>query len=196
MRYRFLRFPGGKIKAVTLSYDDGCREDIRFVETIDRYGLKCTFNINSDMFGADSSSGRLTEEEVKKHLASGGHEIAVHGAFHRAPGALRAIDGIQDVLNCRLGLEKMLGRIIRGMAYPDSGITRMQNGTDYEMIKGYLTDLDIAYSRTLGGDNNSFGLPGDWMLPSFTAHTSGPDFFISGVTAMSSSGTTTGNCWM
>lgn len=29
MRYRFLRFPGGKDKAVTFSYDDGFRYDIR-----------------------------------------------------------------------------------------------------------------------------------------------------------------------
>ena len=28
MRYRFLRYPGGLYKAVTLSYDDGCPEDI------------------------------------------------------------------------------------------------------------------------------------------------------------------------
>ena len=29
MRYRFLRFPGGKTKAVTFIYDDGCRQDIK-----------------------------------------------------------------------------------------------------------------------------------------------------------------------
>ena len=27
MRYRFLRYPQGKIKAVTFSYDDGVRQD-------------------------------------------------------------------------------------------------------------------------------------------------------------------------
>ena len=26
----FMNFPGNKIKAVTLSYDDGCRYDIKF----------------------------------------------------------------------------------------------------------------------------------------------------------------------
>lgn len=41
MRYKFLRFPGGKSKAVTLSYDDGVRQDLRFIETINKYGLKC-----------------------------------------------------------------------------------------------------------------------------------------------------------
>ena len=33
MRYRFLRYPGGKAKAVTLSYDDGVEQDIRLIET-------------------------------------------------------------------------------------------------------------------------------------------------------------------
>ena len=27
MRYRFLRYPEGKAKAVTFSYDDGCRAE-------------------------------------------------------------------------------------------------------------------------------------------------------------------------
>ena len=174
MRYRFLRFPEGKAKAVTLSYDDGCRDDIRFSETISRYGLKCTFNINSAMMGEDTSSWRLTKEEVKEHLLDKGHEIAVNGADHRAPGVLSALDGIQDVLNCRLGLEKMYGRIIRGMAYPDSGITRFGNGASYENIKRYLTDLGIVYSRTLAGDNNSFALPTDWHAWMPTAHHGNP----------------------
>lgn len=47
MNYRFLRFPDGKQKAVTFSYDDGCRDDIRLVEILNRYKIKCTFNINS-----------------------------------------------------------------------------------------------------------------------------------------------------
>ena len=82
MRYRFLRFPNGKAKAVTLSYDDGCRDDIRFSETISRYGLKCTFNINSAILGKDTSDWRLTKEEIEEHLMKKGHEIAVHGKEH------------------------------------------------------------------------------------------------------------------
>ena len=36
MRYSFLRFPGGKFMAVTLSYDDGVRQDLRFAEILDK----------------------------------------------------------------------------------------------------------------------------------------------------------------
>ena len=52
--------------------------------------------------------------------------------------------------------------IIRGMAYPDTGITYFTNGATYENIKRYLMDLDVAYARTLGGDNKDFRLPNDW----------------------------------
>ena len=159
MRYRFMRFPDGKPKAVTLSYDDGCRADIRFSQTITEHGLRATFNICSGHIGGPNN---LSAEEIREHIINKGHEIAVHGEYHRASGCQKTIDGIKDVLNCRLGLEKTFGGIIRGMAYPDSGITGMHNGTTYESIKHYLTDLGIVYSRTLGGDNTSFMLPADW----------------------------------
>lgn len=158
VRYRFLRFPNGLAKAVTLSYDDGCAEDVRFVETITKYGLKCTFNFNSIAL----RSKNLPDELVKELILDKGHEVAVHGALHRANGLISCQDGIKDVLDCRLELESRFGRIIRGMAYPDTGITKFHNGTTYEMVKSYLTELGIAYARTLGGDNNGFYLPSDW----------------------------------
>ena len=46
MRRRFLRFPGFKLKALTLSYDDGVRQDKRFISILNKHGIKCTFNIN------------------------------------------------------------------------------------------------------------------------------------------------------
>lgn len=170
MRYRFLRFPEGRSKAVTFSYDDGCPEDIRFADTLTAYGLKGTFNLNCDRLREKN----FTKEEIEEHMLSKGHEIAVHGCLHRAPGVQRPISGIKDVLECRLELEKRYNRIIRGMAYPDSGITRFANEASYEAIKGYLTDLDIAYSRTLGGDNNGFYLPTDWHAWMPTAHHDNP----------------------
>ena len=154
MRYRFLRYPGGKTKAVTLSYDDGCASDMRFSDVITEAGLKCTFNLCSE--------NGLSDEQIKEYILDRGHEVAVHCADHRAPGLQSAITGIKEVLNCRLALEEKFDMIIRGMAYPDTGITSFENGASYENIKGYLKDLDIAYARTLNGDNNGFRLPSDW----------------------------------
>ena len=44
----------GKKKAVTLSYDDGVESDIRLLEILNEYGLKCTFNLNSGLMTPDS----------------------------------------------------------------------------------------------------------------------------------------------
>lgn len=41
------------MKAVTFSYDDGVTQDIRLVEILNRYGLKATFNLNSELLGKD-----------------------------------------------------------------------------------------------------------------------------------------------
>lgn len=173
--YRFIRFPGGKVKAVTLSYDDGIKSDITLREIIDKYGIKCTFNINSNFIGVYEN--KLTAEEIKAELFDKGHEIAVHCANHRAPGQTRSIEGIKEVLQCRSELESLLGCIIRGMAYPNSGITRMESGDTYENIRSYLKNLDIAYSRILGGDNDSFSIPTDWYAWMPTAHHNNPHIF-------------------
>ena len=39
-------FPGGKTKALTMSYDDGKLEDIRLLELFNKYSIKGTFNLN------------------------------------------------------------------------------------------------------------------------------------------------------
>lgn len=172
MRYNFLRFPGGKTKAVTFSYDDGVKSDIRLAETLAKCGMKCTFNLNIEILG-----NKLTADEVQKYIIDNGHEIAVHGSLHRAEGAIRPIEGITDVLKCRLELEKKYGIIVRGMAYPDFGIKKTTANVTYNDIKNYLKELDIVYSRSLGGDNNSFELPCDWLNWIPTAHHDNPHIF-------------------
>ena len=171
MKYKFLRFPDGKTKAVTFSYDDGMKADIRLADTLTKYGLKGTFNLNSCNF---KSKNYVSVEEIKNHMLEAGHEIAVHGEYHKALGLCSPLEGIKDVLNCRLDMEKTFGKIIRGMAYADSGIRNMQYGTDYTKIKQYLSDLGIVYSRTLGEDNNLFRLPQDWYAWMPTVHHDNP----------------------
>lgn len=174
MNYRFLRFPGGKPKAVTLSYDDGWRSDLPLLQIINRYGIKCTFNINSGMMGKHEKSLALTGDEIQKYILDSGHEVAVHGHKHMAPGLSRPIDAIQDILNCRLKLEKLYGRIIRGMAYPDVGIGFFMNGASYENIRNYLQDLGIVYARGTK-DKGNFRLPTDWLAWMPTAHHDDPN---------------------
>ena len=167
MRYQFLRFPGGKGKAVTFSYDDGVSQDLRLSDVLEKYQIKATFNLNSEKLRRTNG---FKKDEIQEYILNRGHEIAVHGSNHRAEGTMRPIEGIQDVLNCRLELEERFNLIIRGMAYPDTGISYFANGATYDGIKNYLKELDIVYSRTLGGDNNSFNLPQDWYAWMPTAH--------------------------
>lgn len=170
MRSVFMRYPNGKTKAVTFSYDDGVSQDLKLAALLDQYGLKATFNLNCEYMRKQN----FTREQLQEHFLSQGHEIAIHGANHRPNGNLRPIEGIRDVLDCRLELEEKCDRIIRGMAYPDSGITKMGNFGTYEMVKNYLSELDIAYARTLGGDNDSFMLPQDFHAWMPSAHHNNP----------------------
>ena len=167
----FMRYPGGKAKAVTFSYDDGIPQDRRLAEIFTNHSLKATFNFNC----AKNRDFNFSNDEIVELFLSKGHEIAVHGAKHRANGNLRAIEGIRDVLDCRLELEERCNSIIRGMAYPDTGITLMGNFGNYAAIKNYLTELDIAYARTLGGDNDSFLLPQDFHAWMPSAHHDNPE---------------------
>lgn len=170
MRNIFMRYPGGLAKAVTFSYDDGVEQDKRLSDLFYRYGLKATFNHNGRRLGPEA----FTPEELEEYIFSRGHELAVHGEMHRPTGNLRPIDGIREVLNCRLELEEKSGRIIRGFAYPATGIRLMGNLGSYGAVKQYLTELDIAYARTLGEDNNSFMLPADFHAWMPTAHHKNP----------------------
>ena len=170
-RYQFLRFPEGKTRAFTMSYDDGCVEDKRLSDIITPYGLKCTFNLNA------LSLGRPYEHsvaDIEKYIYARGHEVAVHGAHHRAAGRLRPIEIIDEVLLCRRDLEGRLGRIIRGMAYPDSGIRSYAFGTEYADVKAALSACGITYARTLGEDNRRYDLPTDFYAWMPTAHHTNP----------------------
>ena len=42
-------YPQGKTKAFNITYDDGILQDVRFVALMNKYGLKGTFNLNSQL---------------------------------------------------------------------------------------------------------------------------------------------------
>lgn len=164
------------MKAVTFSYDDGVNQDIRLAEIFSSYGLKGTFNINSGYFGEKGkNSTRLTSDEIKEHIIDKGHEVACHGAYHIASGAASPTLCLKDAFECRRELERIFDTIIRGMAYPDSGIRAIYNGNSYQTVKDILTYSGIVYSRTLGGDNDTFAMPLDFHAWMPTAHHKNPE---------------------
>lgn len=168
MKYIYLRFPGGKGKALTFSYDDGYIYDLRFADIINRHGIKCTFNIFSDIFKTDDPE-YLTAEQIKS-LGDMGHEIAVHGASHIANGLQTVIGGISEAYESRKAIEDAFGIISRGYAYPNSGVNDFICGMNYEKVKNYLCELGFAYARSDERAFDYFLIPEDWYNWCPTAH--------------------------
>ena len=152
MKYRFMRFPEFKTKAVTFSYDDGVRTDKNVIEILDKYGFSGTFNIHGKALERTDEEA-LTKDEFLSIYEK--HEVANHGRKHTALIKTVPIDGISEVLEGRMVLEKFYKKIIRGFAYPDIGKTN-------DEIKAYLKMLGVSYARTTKS-THSFNLPADWL---------------------------------
>ena len=57
-------FPGGKRKALTMSYDDGRVQDRRLVEIFNRHGIRGTFFLNSGKLDRDEIGRASCRERV------------------------------------------------------------------------------------------------------------------------------------
>ena len=112
----FIRFPGGKAKALTFSYDDGVREDIQLVEILKKHGMHGTFNVNAGLCGA--SVAHLTEKEVQALYLPAGQELSCHMLTHPFPTRLTAPRLVYEITEDRRRLEALTDGIVCGMAYP------------------------------------------------------------------------------
>ncbi len=122
-----LLFPGFKTKAFTMSFDDGIDTDIRMAQIMRRYGIKGTFNLNSGLFSPegtvkpkDKVSIPLTVSQAKELFSDPSFEAACHGSRHIALGHTCGAYALSDILEDRLTLERTLGRLVCGFAYPFS----------------------------------------------------------------------------
>jgi len=163
----FVRYPGFKRKALTLSYDDGVMQDRRFIEIIDKAGLKCTFNLNGHNLVEKSPCGNINfsrsaigREEAPELYKN--HEVAVHGFLHPWLDRMPAGNAAWEIVKDREILEEVFGKIIRGMAYP-------MGGTQSDGLVGTLRSCGIQYARTT---HASFGfeIPEDWLRLSPTLY--------------------------
>ena len=169
MNYIQLRFPDGKPKAFTISYDDGYIYDLKLADIIDHHGIKCTFNIVSGALRGDWGPEHLTTEGIKSLIARG-HEVAVHGVTHTANGLQKVTLGLAECYESRKAIEDAFGIIARGFAYPNSGINDFAVDTDYESIRRYLKDLGYCYARSDEKSFDYFLIPTDWYDWQPTVH--------------------------
>lgn len=171
LRHDVLRFPEGKSKAFTLSYDDGVIQDKRLIALFDQYGVKGTFNLNSGAFGQTDQYSHLKVQHskiLKNEVAEiyQNHEIACHTVTHPDLAALPSSAILYEVITDRKNLEDLSGRIVRGMAYPF--------GTFSNTTKEALQASDILYSRTVKSTHN-FNLPTDLLEWNPTCHHDDPE---------------------
>ena len=173
MNVSFMRFPEGKAKALTLSYDDGVEQDIKLMEILDKHGLKCTFNINSGLFAAEDKvyepgrvHRRMRLSQVIGLYKNSGHEVAVHAATHPWLETLPAAMVAKEIIDDRIALEKLFETPIRGMAYPF--------GTTSDSVVETLKSCGIVYSRTTVS-TKKFDIPTDWLRLPATCHHNHPE---------------------
>ena len=172
----YMLFPNGKNKALTLSYDDGVQQDIRFIEILDKYGIKCTFNVNSYSFEEDERSyaegqihrrmARREATQVYSRAIKNGHEVATHGYTHPFLEKLPAEMVSYEIVEDRRVLEEMFGAIVKGHAYP--------YGTTSGDVVNILRNCGILYARTTVSTKN-FDVPTNWLLMPATCHHNAPD---------------------
>ncbi len=149
----------GKLKAITFSYDDAVTQDIEFIELLNKYNLKSTFNINSELLGLKGmlirENKRVAHYKVHRDDVKGiydGHEVAVHTLTHPKLPELEDAEVIRQVEQDRLNLSEIVGYEVVGMAYPGGGVNNDDRVA--EIIKN---NTGVKYSRTITC-NDSFDL--------------------------------------
>ena len=138
-------YPHGKTKAFNVTYDDGVLQDVPFVALLNRYGLKGTFNLNSQLMEQEFCwihENGMQVRRLSPDAAQGlydGHEIACHTLTHPYMQALSDEALRYEIGEDKRRLEAMFGRRVEGFAVP----------FDYydERIARCVADCGFAYGR-------------------------------------------------
>lgn len=161
-------FPGGKAKALTLSYDDGVEQDLHLIELMKQHGVKGTFNLNSSLFAPEGTvypagqiHRRMSCAQCREAYDNEYCEVALHGATHSFLQAQPTALAMHEIITDRRQMEEMYGRTIRGMAYP--------YGTYSDSVVDILRLAGVAYCRTTQSHLN-FRLPEDYLRWGATCH--------------------------
>lgn len=138
-----------KKKMFTMSYDDNVLQDKRLVALMNKYGIKCTFNVNSGIFSDRTHIHRydgviyehfhIEPEEVKDLYM--GHEVATHSVTHPSLVGLSEEDFTREVVGDMEALSSLVGYKVNGHAYP--------GGCFDEETARRLGEKGIRYARTI-----------------------------------------------
>ena len=149
----------GKAKAFNVTYDDGVLQDVRFVELLNKYNLKGTFNLNSqlmqDEFEWTHENGMVVKRLAKDKVLSlyNGHEVASHTLTHPYMNNLSREEIIHELQTDKVNLEKLFDREIKGFAVP----------FDYysKLIESCVKECGFEYAR-ISEESRSFTPQSDY----------------------------------
>ena len=152
-------YPYGKKKAFNVTYDDGVLQDVRFVNLLNRYQLKGTFNLNSALleneFEWTHESGcvvkRLKTENAKSLYA--GHEVASHTLTHPYMHGLTKEEILHELSADKANLERVFCREIKGFAVPFEFYS--------ELIEMCVKECGFEYAR-ISEESYSFSPQNDF----------------------------------
>lgn len=146
-------YPDGKAKAFNVTYDDGVLQDIRFVELLNKYNLKGTFNLNSGLMDNEfewiHENGCVVKRLSKDKLVSlyQGHEIASHTLTHPYMDDLSESEIMYELQTDKANLKKLFGREIKGFAVPFDFYS--------ELIESCVKRCGFEYAR-ISEESHSF----------------------------------------
>lgn len=142
-------------KILILSFDDGTIYDKRFVELLNKYGIKATFNLNSGLedfiwYYEDRFPIRrqVLADTVEQYR---GHEIASHSLHHHWLNTLTPPQLSREVGEDAAALKKLFGLKEIGFGVPFTACDERE----IRIIKKY-----VRYIR-LSAFSDSFALPKD-----------------------------------
>lgn len=152
-------YPGGKSKAFNISYDDGVIQDIRFVELLNRYGLKGTFNLNYGLlrsgFTWQHECGmtvrRIPEEQICRVYE--GHEIASHSFTHPYFDNMSETEILRELGADKFFLERLTGREVAGYATPFYFYS--------DLMAHCVRHCGFEYAR-ISEESNDYSIPEDF----------------------------------
>lgn len=161
-------------KALTFSYDDGVTQDERLIEIFNKYGLKGTFNLNSELLGKPGellregvrvNHTKIKAEDVKRIYE--GHEVAVHTLTHALLQKETDEEIIRQIEKDRENLSKLVGYDVVGMAYPNCApgervvaVTKEKTSMKYSRSTGSTYTFDP--SQEMLDYNGTLYHHGDW----------------------------------
>jgi len=131
-------------KFFTMSYDDGVFQDQRFIELLDKYHLKATFNLNSGLFDDEVKSEERTrrlrmplEQMIDLYRD---HEVAGHSLTHTHLADLDPQKLHREIFEDKVNLDRMFMQSTVGFAYPFGSVSGA--------VKEELLNAGYKYART------------------------------------------------